>query len=111
MAAVAILKNHKNRDITTTDWPILVKFGIIMQIGPFRGETVKISKFWKSKMAERKQQPTTEGEAEVLVYSSQIQTQENKKSKYKCNNVGVRSHIVEYFKMTVLSSIRKYANA
>ena len=86
MAAVAILKNHKNRDITTTDWPILVKFGIIMQIGPFRKETAKISKFWKSKMAERKQQPTTEGETEVLVYKmkctsrSQIQTQENKKA-------------------------------
>ena len=68
-------------------------------------------------MAEQKQQPTNKGETEVLVYKmkctsrSQIQTQENKKSKYKCNNVGVRSHIVEYFKMTVLSSIRKYANA
>ena len=41
-------------------------------------------------MAERKQQPTTEGETEVLVYKmkytlrSQIQTQENKKNKYKC---------------------------
>jgi len=40
-------------------------------------------------MAERKQQPTTEGETEVLVYKikctsrSQIQTQENKKSKFK----------------------------
>ena len=67
MAAVAILKNHKNHDITSTDWPIFAKLGMIMQICPFIGETVKISKFWKSKMAERKQQPTTEGEAEVLV--------------------------------------------
>jgi len=33
MAAVAILKNHNNRDITTTDWPIFAKFGLIMQIG------------------------------------------------------------------------------
>ena len=40
-AAAAILKNHKNRDITTTDWPIFAKFGMIMQISPFRGETVK----------------------------------------------------------------------
>jgi len=83
MAAVVILKNHKNRDISTTDWPIFAKFGMIMQIGPFREETVKISKFWKSKMAERNQQPTTEGETEVLVYKmkctsrSQIQTQGN----------------------------------
>jgi len=61
-------------------------------------------------MAERKQQRTTEGETEVLVYKmkctsrSQIQTQQNKESKYysyKCysivffDNVGVRSHIVE----------------
>ena len=40
-------------------------------------------------MAERKQQLATEGETEVLVYKmkstsrSQIQTQENKKGKYK----------------------------
>jgi len=27
MAAAAILKNHKNRYITTTDWQILAKFG------------------------------------------------------------------------------------
>jgi len=49
-------------------------------------QTVKISNISKSKMAERKQQPTTEGETEVLVYKmnctsrSQIQTQENKKA-------------------------------
>jgi len=33
MAAAAILKNHKNRDITTTDWQIFGKFGTIMQNG------------------------------------------------------------------------------
>ena len=33
MAAAAILKNHKNRDITTTDWQIFAKFGTIMQNG------------------------------------------------------------------------------
>jgi len=43
--------------------------------------TVHLVHFWKSRMAERKQQPTTEGETEVLVYRmnctscSQIQTQ------------------------------------
>ena len=48
-------------------------------------DIVKKIKFPKSKMAERKQQPTTEGETEVLAYKmkcslrSQIQTQENKK--------------------------------
>jgi len=31
MATVAILKNHKNRDITALDWPIFAKFGMIMQ--------------------------------------------------------------------------------
>jgi len=31
MAAAAILKNHKNRDITTTDCQIFAKFGMIMQ--------------------------------------------------------------------------------
>ena len=46
-----------------------------------RGQTVKISKFWKSKMAERKEQPTNLSETKVLVYKmkctsrSQIQTQ------------------------------------
>jgi len=33
MAAVAILKNHKNRDITATDRPLFAKFGTIMQNG------------------------------------------------------------------------------
>jgi len=33
MAAAAILKNHKNCDITASDWPIFAKFGTIMQNG------------------------------------------------------------------------------
>jgi len=33
MAAAAISKNHKNRDITTADWQIFAKFGTIMQNG------------------------------------------------------------------------------
>ena len=33
MAAATILKNHKNGDITTTDWQIFAKFGMIMQNG------------------------------------------------------------------------------
>jgi len=33
MAAAAILKNHKNRDITASDWPILANFSMIMQNG------------------------------------------------------------------------------
>ena len=46
-----------------------MKFGIVTQIAPLeRIYIVKISNFWKSKMAERKQQPTTEGETEVLWY-------------------------------------------
>ena len=49
-------------------------------------------------MAERKQQPTTEGETEVLVYKiykmkctsrSQIQTQENKKGNINVKNLTV----------------------
>ena len=45
-------------------------------------------------MAERKQQPTTKGETEVLVYKmnctshSQIQTQENKKA-----NINVKKNL------------------
>jgi len=31
MAAAAILKNHKNRDISVTDGPIFMKFGMLMQ--------------------------------------------------------------------------------
>ena len=31
MAAAAILKNHKNRDIPVTVWPIFIKFGTLMQ--------------------------------------------------------------------------------
>ena len=79
-----------NRHISATVLPILMKFGTVTHTGPVQEmmrQTVKISNVWKSKTAERKQQPTTEGETEVLVYKikctlrSQIQTQENKKSK------------------------------
>jgi len=31
MAAAAILKNHKNRDISATVWPIFMTFGTLMQ--------------------------------------------------------------------------------
>jgi len=31
MAAAGILKNHKNCDMTASDWPIFAKFGMIMQ--------------------------------------------------------------------------------
>ena len=40
--------------------------------GTFRGKTVKISKFLKTKMAEQKQQPTNEGETEVLMYKMKV---------------------------------------
>jgi len=33
MAAAAILENHKNCDITASDWRIFAKFGMIMQNG------------------------------------------------------------------------------
>jgi len=37
MAAAAILKNQKNRDITTADWQIFAKFGTIVQNGSLVG--------------------------------------------------------------------------
>jgi len=58
-------------------------------------QIVKKLEFPKSKMAERKQQPTTEGETEVLVYKmkctsrSQIETQENKKANINVKNLTV----------------------
>jgi len=33
MAATAILKNHKNRDISATVWPIFTKFDMLVQNG------------------------------------------------------------------------------
>jgi len=30
----AIFKNQKNHDISVTIWPILTKFGMVMQLGP-----------------------------------------------------------------------------
>jgi len=59
---------------------------MIMQTVSLKRPDRKKIEFPKFKMAERKQQPTTEGETEVLVYKmkctsrSQIQTQENKKA-------------------------------
>ena len=48
MAAAAILKNHKNRDITAMDWRIFAKFGTIMQNGTLhRPDGIKI---WISKI-------------------------------------------------------------
>jgi len=55
MAAAAILKNHKNRDITTTDWQIFAKFGTIMQMGLLTAQTVKKIEFPKSKTADGRQ--------------------------------------------------------
>jgi len=52
MAAAAILKNHKNRDITTTDWQIFKKFGTIMQNVSLNRQTVGKFEFPKSKMAD-----------------------------------------------------------
>jgi len=52
-------------------------------------------------MAERKQQPTTEGKTEVLVYKmkctsrSEIRTQENKKNKYKCKKLNSLKMVLE----------------
>ena len=47
MVAAAILKNHKNRDITAMDWPTFAKFGMIMQNGSLNrpdGWKISISK-------------------------------------------------------------------
>ena len=52
MAAEAILKNHKNRDITTTDWQIFAKFDKIMQNWYLNPQTVKKFEFPQSKMAD-----------------------------------------------------------
>jgi len=52
-------------------------------------------------MAERKQQPTTEGETEVLVYKmkctsrSQIQTKENKKAKINVKKLNSLNMVLE----------------
>jgi len=52
MAAAAILKNHKNRDISVTVWPIFIKFGTLMQNGLLTAPDVKNFEFRKSKMAD-----------------------------------------------------------
>ena len=52
MAAAAILKNHENRDISVTVWPIFMKFGTLMQNVSLNRSTVKNFEFHKSKMAD-----------------------------------------------------------
>ena len=95
MAAAAILKISKiaispqQFDRSLRNLARLCKIGLLTVLA------VKKFEFPKSKMAERKQQPTTEGETEVLVYKmkctsrSQIQTQENKKANINVKNLTV----------------------
>ena len=52
MAAAAILKNHKNCDITASDWPIFAKFGTFCKTGLLSIQTVEKFEFLKSKMAD-----------------------------------------------------------
>ena len=52
MAAAAILKNHKNRDISVMVLPIVMKFGELMQMCPLTAQTIKKFEFHKSKMAD-----------------------------------------------------------
>ena len=52
MAAAASLKNHKNCDITASDWPIFAKCGVIMQNGLLTIQTVEKFELLKSKMAD-----------------------------------------------------------
>jgi len=44
-------KKPLNRHILATVWPILMKFGTVTQIGPYRRQTVKMLNFSKTKMA------------------------------------------------------------
>ena len=55
MAAAAILKNHKNRDISVTVWPIFMKFGTLMQNVALNRPTIKKFEIHKSKMADGRQ--------------------------------------------------------
>jgi len=52
MAAAAILKNHKNRDITTTDRQIFAKFGMTMQNGTLNRTDSQKVEFPKFEMAD-----------------------------------------------------------
>ena len=52
MAAAAILKNHKNLDITTTDRQIFAKSGMTMQNGTLNRTDSQKVEFPKSKMAD-----------------------------------------------------------
>ena len=47
----AILKTPLKRRMSATVWPILMKFGMMTHIPPYSGKAVKISNFWKFKMA------------------------------------------------------------
>ena len=49
--AAILKKKTLNRYISAIVWPILMKFGKMTQIGPYRGCTVKFLNFWKFKMA------------------------------------------------------------
>ena len=44
-------KNPLNRHISATVGPILMKFGTVTQIGPYRRQTIKMLNFSKTKMA------------------------------------------------------------
>ena len=54
MAAAAILKNHKNRDISVTVLSIFIKFCTLMQnvSRPLTAATIKKFEFHKSNMAD-----------------------------------------------------------
>ena len=52
MAAAAILKNHKNRDISVTVWPNFIKFGTLMQNMSLNCYDYKKFEFHKSNMAD-----------------------------------------------------------
>ena len=52
MAAAAIFKITKKRDISAAVWPIFTKFGTLMQNGFLNAPIVKNFEFHKSQMAD-----------------------------------------------------------
>jgi len=50
MAAAAILKNSKNRNISATERPVLTKFGTVMGLDLQTASAIKISRIRQSKM-------------------------------------------------------------
>jgi len=52
MAAAAILKNHKNRDISETVLPMFIKFGTLMHNVSLNRSNHKKIEFHKLKMAD-----------------------------------------------------------